>query len=57
MVGDERKLLLQSELGYGDIFTDTWKAFTDHHVIPLKDYADRKVSILLLSLSETCSML
>ena len=35
--------LLQSHLGYGDIFTDTWKAFTDHPIIPLRNYANKRV--------------
>ena len=37
------KFLLQSEMGYGDIFADTWKAFTDHSVIPLRNYDKKKV--------------
>lgn len=34
---------LQSSYGYGDLFSDTWKAFTDYDVIHLKTYDSKKV--------------
>lgn len=34
---------LQSTYGYGDLFSDTWKAFTDYDVIHLKTYDSKKV--------------
>lgn len=34
---------LQSSYGYGDLFSDTWKAFTDHDVIHLKAYDSKRV--------------
>lgn len=33
----------QSTYGYGDLFSDTWKAFTDYDVIHLKTYDSKKV--------------
>lgn len=32
-----------SRMGYGDYFSDTWKAFTDHPIIRLSDFASKKV--------------
>ncbi|XP_045146057.1 EGF domain-specific O-linked N-acetylglucosamine transferase [Echinops telfairi] len=32
-----------SSYGYGDLFSDTWKAFTDHDVIHLKTYDSKRV--------------
>nr|XP_042130520.1 EGF domain-specific O-linked N-acetylglucosamine transferase [Peromyscus maniculatus bairdii] len=32
-----------SSYGYGDLFSDTWKAFTDYDVIHLKAYDSKKV--------------
>lgn len=32
-----------STYGYGDLFSDTWKAFTDYDVIHLKTYDSKKV--------------
>ncbi|XP_055471001.1 EGF domain-specific O-linked N-acetylglucosamine transferase [Psammomys obesus] len=32
-----------SSYGYGDLFSDTWKAFTDYDVIHLKTYDSKKV--------------
>ncbi|TKC46461.1 hypothetical protein EI555_017696 [Monodon monoceros] len=35
--------LSQSSYGYGDLFSDTWKAFTDYDVIHLKTYDSKRV--------------
>jgi len=37
-------------MGYGDFFSDTWKAFTDHPIIPLKKYSNKKVFCTLCGL-------
>ena len=41
-------MLVQSSLSYRDFFSDTWKAFTKHPIIRLKDYAGKRVSVWLL---------
>ncbi|XP_036896813.1 EGF domain-specific O-linked N-acetylglucosamine transferase isoform X2 [Sturnira hondurensis] len=33
-----------SSYGYGDLFSDTWKAFTDYDVIHLKTYDSKRIS-------------
>ena len=38
----------QSSYGYGDLFSDTWKAFTDYDVIHLKTYDSKRVLEALL---------
>ena len=38
----------QSSYGYGDLFSDTWKAFTDYDVIHLKTYDSKRVLETLL---------
>jgi len=43
LIGDKFELPLQSERPYNDLFTDTWKAFTDHPVIPLRNYDNKTV--------------
>uniref|UniRef100_A0A674JRH3 EGF domain-specific O-linked N-acetylglucosamine transferase n=1 Tax=Terrapene triunguis TaxID=2587831 RepID=A0A674JRH3_9SAUR len=32
-----------SSYGYGDLFSETWKAFTDYHIIHLKTYDSKRV--------------
>lgn len=44
---------LQSSYGYGDLFSDTWKAFTDYDVIHLKTYDSKKVLELVKCLEMT----
>ncbi|XP_078596851.1 EGF domain-specific O-linked N-acetylglucosamine transferase-like [Branchiostoma floridae x Branchiostoma japonicum] len=34
-----------SGLGYGDIFSDTWKAFSDYPIIHLKEYDGKKLCL------------
>ena len=38
---------LQSSYGYGDFFSDTWKAFTRYPIIRLNEYDNKKVSFFL----------
>jgi len=43
LAGDKLRLLMQSSMGYGDLFADTWKAFTDYPIIHLKNFDTKKV--------------
>ena len=36
--------IFQSGSGYGDLFSATWKAFTDHPVVHLNVYDGKKVA-------------
>ena len=39
-------IVFQSGMAYGDLFADTWKAFTDHPVRRLSDYDGKRVRYL-----------
>lgn len=36
------RIVLQSNMGYMDLFAETWKAFTDYPIIRLHQY-DKKI--------------
>lgn len=41
-------LLCQSFYEYGDLFSDTWRAFSDYDIIHLKTYDSKRVRRVLL---------
>lgn len=41
-------VMLQSTMGYSDLFSETWKAFTDYPIIRLHEYDKKRVSLVLL---------
>lgn len=36
-------LVCQSFYGYGDLFSETWRAFTDYDIVHLKTYDSKRV--------------
>lgn len=38
--------VFQSFYGYGDLFSETWRAFSDYDIIHLKTYDSKRVSFL-----------
>ena len=48
----------QSGMRYGELFLETWSAFTDTHFLPLRDWDGKTVSLMShqgpISLKKTC---
>ncbi|XP_075704120.1 EGF domain-specific O-linked N-acetylglucosamine transferase-like isoform X4 [Rhinoderma darwinii] len=44
----QRRVLSESFYGYGDLFSETWKAFTDYKVTHLKAYDSKRDAVFAL---------